>query len=412
MIRKLQFILSFLLILGCQSVYMKMTAYPWELAITLSCLLVLFFLVVIQLKKKKMILNKEGLKKFGFNCIILNILVFSIFIYNLFFPYGNSSLNISIRDNFMILGLIIVFFDLIYFYFSTYQNNRFHFIEDVKRIVFGINIISLFFYILGPTLNILSPTSTINVFWARSANIMSYFNIFFVPQPGSYSILAQGRNTGIFIEGPMYAYVIIVALLFEIFLTKNKKNYRIVIGIIALFTTYSTTGFIVMAIGMLFYVINNLSRMKTVVKFLSIAVFPVLIVASYFFISRILNEKINMGNSANIRLSNFTSALNNWISRPIFGYGFKAEKFGNLSGHTSVFSQVVQDGGFVFLVFYIYPFFSFLNDTIEKRNFNNTFFVICYMLLILNTVVTYTTISIAMLAFLLTFSSSKEGELL
>ncbi|EME8176023.1 hypothetical protein MCH45_002539, partial [Enterococcus faecium] len=98
--------------------------------------------------------------------------------------------------------------------------------------------------------------------------------------------------------------------------------------------------------------------------------------------------------------------------RPLFGYGFKAEKAGILTGHTSVFSQVIQDGGLAFLLFYTIPFISFIRYSLKKKHFDNVFFVLCYLLLIFNTVITYTTISIAILAFLKAIELTEEGELL
>lgn len=412
MTRKLQFLLSFFLLLGCQTVYMKMTMFPGEELITATCLCILLILVVIQIREEGMVFKKKALKKFGLNCFLLNTIVIMIFTINFFFPYKNSVQITSLKDNIMILGLVIAFFDLIYFYFFTRETNRGLFIKDIINIVFGINLMSLLFYVLGPTLNILSPTNMVNVSWAKYFNISSYFGLFFVAQPGSYSILNQGRNTGLFIEGPMYAFVISIALLFELFLTKDRKPYRVLIGLVALFTTYSTTGFIVIAIALLFYVIDNMSKMKRSMKFAFTILLPILFFVAYFFISKILNEKINMGHSDEVRMNNISSALKNWLSRPIVGYGFKAERRANLSGHTSVFSQVVQDGGIMFLFYYIHPIFIFIKKALKSRNLSSLFFMVCYLILILNTVVTYTTISITILALFLTFGISNEGEIL
>lgn len=412
MIRKLQFILSFLLVLGCQSVYTKMTTFPGDILITITLVLVLIFLIVIQSEEMKMIFNKSILKFFLTNCMFMNSLIVLIFILNIFFPYRNMSQIGNIKESLMILGLLIVIFDLIYMYFLLKKNNKYYFIKDIINGVFVINVISLFFYILGPTLKVLSPTKIVNIFWGGAQNIASFYNVFFVAQPGAYSLLSQGRNTGIFAEGPMYAFVIVIAILFELFLFEDKKRYRLMIGLIALITTYSTTGLIVTALGMFFLILKNLKKETGGVNLPILAFTPIIFFFASFFIIKLLNEKINMGNSDDIRINNFSNAVYSWGLRPLFGYGFKAEKAGILTGHTSVFSQIIQDGGLLFLLFYTIPFISFTKYSLKKKNFENVFFVLCYLLLIFNTVITYTTISIAILAFLTAIKLTDEGELL
>lgn len=412
MIRKLQFILSCLLVLGCQSVYTKMTAFPGDLLITIIFLLVLIVLIVIQSKEMKMTFNRSVLKKFLISCMFMNSLIVLIFVLNIFFPYRNVSQIGNIKESLMIIGLLIVIFDLIYMYFLLKKNNKYYFIKDIINSVFVINVISLIFYILGPTLKILSPTKIVNILWGGSKNIASFYNVFFVAQPGPYSIFSQGRNTGIFAEGPMYAFVIVIAILFELFLFEDKKRYRLMIGLIALITTYSTTGLIVTAVGMFFLILKNFKKETGGVNLLILALTPIIFIFTSFFILKLLDEKINMGNSDDIRINNFSNAIYSWGLRPLFGYGFKAERAGNLTGHTSVFSQIIQDGGLLFLLFYTIPFISFTKYSLKKKNFENVFFVLCYLLLIFNTAVTYTTLSITILAFLTAIKITDEGELL
>lgn len=410
MIRRLQFIFAFLLVLGCQSVYTKMTMFPGDILITIFCMLTLLVLCVVQLEEKKTVFNKYRLIKIVINCMFMNGLIVIVFVINAFFPYRSISQMDNIKNNAMILGLLVVIFDLIYSYFSLKRNNKKYFIKDIINSVFVINIFSLIFYILGPTLKILSPTNTVSIFWGLSKNIASFYNVFFVAQPGAYSILTQGRNTGLFVEGPMYAFVIVVAILFELFLLTNKKKIRLLVGLIALITTYSTTGLIVTIIAILFYVFDNFEKEKGIIKLAILGMVPGMLLFVTFFILKLLDEKMNMGHSDDIRISNFNNAIHNWASRPLVGYGFKAESTGNFTGHTSVFSQVIQDGGLLFLLYYSLPFIEVTGYFLKRRIYGIVFFVICYLLLIFNTAVTYTTISIAILAFLTAIEIDEEGE--
>ncbi|OWZ86699.1 hypothetical protein A5848_000369 [Enterococcus faecium] len=60
----------------------------------------------------------------------------------------------------------------------------------------------------------------------------------------------------------MYAFVIVIAILFELFLLENKKKYRMLIGLIVLITTYSTTGLIVTSVGIVFFIFKNFENKK------------------------------------------------------------------------------------------------------------------------------------------------------
>ena len=49
------------------------------------------------------------------------------------------------------------------------------------------------------------------------------------------------RNSGIFIESPMFAVNLVIALLVEIFVRKNHKKYRTIILVITIITTTDRT---------------------------------------------------------------------------------------------------------------------------------------------------------------------------
>ncbi len=52
------------------------------------------------------------------------------------------------------------------------------------------------------------------------------------------------RNTGIFLEAPMYAYTLLCALYAELFISDEHRMPVIIILLITLVTTFSTTGII------------------------------------------------------------------------------------------------------------------------------------------------------------------------
>lgn len=80
------------------------------------------------------------------------------------------------------------------------------------------------FYIIGSTLNLISPTAYVPVFWGEQRIYPTYFYLYFEAQNSFFLGNEYIRNCGIFNEAPMYNMALCIALAIELFYEKKTKN--------------------------------------------------------------------------------------------------------------------------------------------------------------------------------------------
>lgn len=92
-----------------------------------------------------------------------------------------------------------------------------------------------------------------------------------------FDSIGFSRNCGPFWEPGMFAVFLITALFFNIFISRQNRNYTIILAS-CLITTFSTGGFIVALLLFVFYSVNIGFKTKNVLLFIPIAVAAVLYV--------------------------------------------------------------------------------------------------------------------------------------
>ena len=107
--------------------------------------------------------------------------------------------------------------------------------------------ISLFFFFLGSVLKVIPPTGQIQFSWDWQRECPSYFFLYFEPQTIDIFGYAGARNCGIFSEAPMYAYLLVAAILCEMMADKKRPTV-ITVLVLATLTTCSTTAIVSMVI--------------------------------------------------------------------------------------------------------------------------------------------------------------------
>ena len=256
-----------------------------------------------------------------------------------------------------------------------------NFFKNIVNIAYYGSIISFPFYILQ-LLNYDIAFSLVG-FFQNSFDFLSWRNdqmanniIFTINGDGAL------RNSGFMWEPKGFASFVIIAIIFRLFMN-NLVLYdkKIIVFVLAIISTFSTTGILVLFLILIFYFIN-----KKVVVLLSI--FPIFLIISYsiFINSEILYKKIlyeiSLENEYKMllkkkdyesdvyslgRTGSFLVDFNDFIKKPIFGYGFTRE-----NRTQSAYVKLVRVNGFsdllaiyglgIFLFFYrYYVFLKLLN---------------------------------------------------
>jgi len=218
---------------------------------------------------------------------------------------------------------------------------------------------------------------------------------------GIYSISMRGdydnyqlRNAGMFWEpGAFAGYINIAFVLFinnlKELIVKHKR--KVIILLIALLTTFSTTGYIILALIVAFYILD--SRANGAVKLFFLVATMVLALMAFTRLD-FLGEKITsqFENASVLTFdsnehSRFGSIIIDWYYitlHPLFGNGFALEtryayhlQFYDeetLLGFGNGFTGIIGTLGVPFMLFYLYSFYK--NQTLRQWTFILTFVIL------------------------------------
>ena len=179
------------------------------------------------------------------NVIIKNIkikknkFIYSEFIFLIFFIFfiltikRNVSINEYIWKFLLFLPIMIIKMQ------NKYEVNEFS--KKVTNVVCGLSIISLIFFIMGSILDVIPYKETV-INWGGENIRKNYFYLHFDTQKTNIFNREIIRNSGVFPEAPIYAFILCVGVLYS-FLGKEKRFKRLIIEA-TIITTVSSTGII------------------------------------------------------------------------------------------------------------------------------------------------------------------------
>lgn len=353
-------------------------------------------LSIITLSMFLILLNWKNLS-IDFFAFVLLITIGAIFP---FFNVYEGKTIAYIKLYFVILPLLLI---LTSSYMSEERESVSHLFIKFSNIVAVIAIISLFFWFLGSTLELIPSTAIIPNSWGGDRFIPTYFGIYFETQVGAaYKIGSMIRNSGIFNEAPMYNMILCTALSVELFLRPRICIKRLILITLTIITTISTTGLIFMFVV---YAIKGYNSFASKYRLQMILLLPIFLFASLFVMNSILENKKETGEgSYSSRSRDIVKCIEVGLEHPISGVGvfFKSEENSSDSrsyGYSNSLFGVFAHGGFYLLTLYvlsllIIPIVSYFRD----RNLSFFIFMLSYFLLFSFTVSQYKCLTILLVA--------------
>lgn len=359
-----------LIIIQCNSIYVNIYPfidYTTQFGITFLLLSFIFY------KSSNSIDNKKIIKSVGLGIICFIYMTIFFIIDNL---RGVTSVS-YVYSYMLLLPLLVISFSL-----SNTKEIKL-FINQYINVVLLISIVSLLGYTVTSLLDIVSPSSYVFLNWGKNNIIPSYYNIHFQ---------AQGfRNTSFFVEGPMFAVILILSL---VFLMMDNKLYtkKAVIIVITGITTESTTLIISVII---MYLAFFIFRKEITIKF-AIVIFsflPVILTISFITIYKVLNQKAGTL-SYGVRWQDLDGGYRAWKASPIFGWGFNNlvpisyffENYSGVRGGSNALTTTLSQMGIYIFIIYLLPFFSLM----KSPNFKSVKYItgiIIYAVIIGTTVI-------------------------
>lgn len=345
----LEYLFILLILLNCNSMYYINFNFI-RLIVNVLFIIILFILFITQYQKIRY-------NKYNIINMFLFLLLYSLIIVFCNFSFGNL--------HYIFYMCIIPIILLVCFYGNNVINNSLLF--KFENIVTILAFCSLILWLLAVTG--ISPNMSIVSRWGNSAPVGGYFGLLFIPQKASFFILKNVvRNCGIFVEAPMYSYVLSVALFIELFIRKSKRvfTYKTVILLLTIISTISVTSIMIAIPAVLF---SEYLRYNDIYHRIF---FIVLIPISLILLRLILDNKVgnvtNLNSSYNIRMNDIYASIMAWKHHLFIGngyhpyivqqymYSFRLTPGGNSGLSTGLFT-VLAYGGIIRALFYIVPTF-------------------------------------------------------
>ena len=290
----------------------------------------------------------------------------------------------SLSQNEILFYFVIAPLMLILLMFKNFNDQLFDFLNTFVKIILIFALVSLIFWTFGSILKVIHPTNVVINNWNGGLPTPSYFNLYFETQGIHFFGTTIIRNSGIFVEAPMWSLMLSSALIIqELFLENSIK--RLSLLTLTILTTVSTTGIFVIGLLLIYRV---LMLKKSLFKYVSLIIIPIVIYA----LSQIWEEKSD-SMSASIRFDDYKAGFLAWKENLFFGsglaLGMKAIEANmntlirtNLGYSNSLFVIFAQ-GGLLLGGYYFYPVIKII---LGKRYFTNykMFSVLFIILLITN----------------------------
>ncbi len=243
-------------------------------------------------------------------------------------------------------------------------------------IMIALAIFSMILWIFGSLLGIIKSNCTIETNWTPMGNTIrlnGYYHLLYEYQYRITLGKSIVRNTGIFVEGPMYSFSLCVAAMF-VWLYENRSFRQIALPVLfaTIISTQSTTGILFILVFICLNIINTNDR-KSAIRILLIPIVIIVVVLSIYMVS---SEKLQSG-IASTRVDDFIAGYNAWLHSPIFGNGFDLSSFihtytsgfrANDLGFSNSIMAVLATGGLLFAIPYLLGFAGFfISNNMAKR---------------------------------------------
>ena len=230
------------------------------------------------------------------------------------------------------------------------------------------------------------------------------------------------RNACIFREPGVFMIFICLALLFDIYNSTIIPIYRLIIYTLTIFSTYSTAGYIILALCFIIYFLKKGLSSKIILPLLLLLLGLVFLMSSDSIMTSVFGKIEKGQDSASFlgRISSIIIPLNILIENPIFGVGtenFRTEYiimskqlFGfeiNPDGmSTNTFFNAGAIYGFIFFCFILFGLYR-LSRHITKSKQVGLLVLVLFVLMFSNETMIYSYIFITLIAYGYMFNQNK-----
>ncbi|MBR3316768.1 MAG: hypothetical protein IKG21_02950 [Atopobiaceae bacterium] len=281
-------------------------------------------------------------------------------------------------------------------------------LDAVVNVIYVLAALSLILWVLGPLWEFVPANINMTYSWApgdgTGTKITGYYYFLFFTQSDVIMGRAIARNSGVFVESPLYGFVLLIALLTEVFLVRRRVRKRVVIVLLAaILSTFSITAYLIVAMICAYPLSSWLRDVLRKIRGdrVKMAVFVLVSVGLLGAFVVVVGKKITSPSWA-IRMDDYVAGFRAWQKSPLLGNGLKSDQAIlnqmagfriNNTGMSNTIMQVLAFGGIVLFASYALGLVGFFLRKKPKL----TYFGVVYAVMWAVTVVTYLPISMAVL---------------
>ncbi|MDE6356896.1 MAG: O-antigen ligase family protein [Clostridia bacterium] len=310
---------------------------------------------------------------------------------------------------------------IVYYFFCCNDYDIPAILFKFRNLICFIALVSIFMWVMCSIVSVIPQTGNVFSAWSDTGEykvVPNFFYIYFETQKidifGFNNII---RNSAIFTEAPMASLNFSLALIIELFLCKKVSKKKVLIFIIAILTTFSMTGYILilMAFGIKLLLYTPKSNSAHILKLFLV---PVCVVIVGYVGFNLLSEKLS-SHSGSIRLDDFVAGYKAWQENIFFGTGGGEVNQQTLISYMSPFRlyntgfsnsimMILSGRGLYGGILYFGCIVKGLCDGIKQKNFNKFFFVVFFLYLFTITVIAYSYLTYFILIFLMNHKTSQN----
>ncbi len=263
------------------------------------------------------------------------------------------------------LGMFIIGLPLMvdYFIVCSQTGRKYELFYKIENCIILLSVISVILWLIGPIGKLIESNCIVaNCAWGGPKDYKGYFYLLFEAQHEDGTFFSNStlwRNSSIFAETPMYNFWLMNAIGTECFLRDKISNKRIFVLLVAILTTFSTTGFLAIIICVLLKVYNKvLYSTSKVMNFLKYPLFIITIIGGYLIVQKLLVLKSATA-SFETRLSDYEAALFYLQNFSLIGTGYGDDSAMVTALNTKGFSNgvfaVLVSGGIFLGTIILFP---------------------------------------------------------
>lgn len=399
------YIFALLIILNANSLYIK--DYSAGKIPDYAILVFSYICMAVSVINQRMISKKIVMTALKL-CVCVGIFFLILYAVN---PY-----NINVNTQWLLRVSVLIL------YFVICKDNEHSLLMVYKNIMIFIACESLFFWLFGSILDIIEHTGYLYSTWAANENSIkvcnSYYGIYFETQmTDSFGNAGLIRNTAIFTEGPMASLNFCIALMAEYLLKRKPYMPFVVVLVLAILSTVSTTGYLVLLSLVLFKVIMypvNTPILKFV-KFVGLPIATVVITGVGIYV--LADKQDTM--SLLLRVDDFIVGYNTWIEHPIYGWGagntYPLQQHmdfwrGDQTGFSNSIFWVLVQGGIYLAAPYIVSSIYILSYLQKMKEYKALWFMIVYLIMLSFTIAPYLNITFVVFISFIMYVHDKNQK--